>query len=94
MINIGFTIYSIIQYKQAEAMRTKEEYIPYIENYIIKESKSEVKDINEGKPVEFIIIGFMCLFSVGWLIIDLRLYKVFGWNVFKQLGADIGVKSK
>jgi len=86
VINIGFTIYSIIQYRQAEATRNK--------NYVKKMMETQ-KDlvINEGKTVEYIIIGFMCLFSIGWLIIDLRLYKVFGWNVFKQLGADIGVKS-
>jgi len=83
VINIGFTIYSIIQYKQAETTRTKD-YVEKITTPI---------EINKGKTVEFIIIGFMCLFSIGWLIIDLRLYKVFGWNVFKQLGADIGVKS-
>ena len=97
MINIGFTVYSLIQYKQAEAMRNKEEYEPYIEYIHNTEDEgkiTDIKDINEGKTIEFIIIGFMCLFSVGWLIIDLRLYKVFGWNVFKQLGADIGVKSK
>jgi len=87
VINIGFTIYSIIQYRQAEATRNK--------NYVKKMMETQ-KDlvINEGKTVEYIIIGFMCLFSIGWLIIDLRLYKVFGWNVFKQLGADIGVKNR
>jgi len=84
VINIGFTIYSIIQYKQAETTRTKD-YVEKITTPI---------EINKGKTVEFIIIGFMCLFSIGWLIIDLRLYKVFGWNVFKQLGADIGVKNR
>jgi len=36
----------------------------------------------------------MFIFCLGWIIITLRLYKIFGWNVFKQLGADIGVRSK
>jgi len=36
----------------------------------------------------------MPIFCLGWVLIALRLYKIFGWNVFKQLGADIGVKSK
>jgi len=50
--------------------------------------------IHQSKAVEIVIIVLMCLFCIGWVVITLRLYKVFGWNVFKQLGADIGVKSK
>jgi len=86
IVNLGFTIYSIIQYRQAEETKSKD--------YIAKIDPTINIVINEPKNVEFTIIGLMCLFSIGWAVIDLRLYKVFGWNVFKQLGADIGVKNR
>jgi len=86
IVNLGFTIYSIIQYRQAEETKTKD--------YIAKIITNTTIVINEPKNVEFTIIGLMSLFSIGWAVIDLRLYKVFGWNVFKQLGADIGVKNR
>jgi len=54
----------------------------------------KINDLRRGKWAEILIIVLMSIFCFGWIVITLRLYKNFGWNVFKQLGADIGVKSK
>jgi len=43
---------------------------------------------------ELINIGIMSVFTIGWWYITFRLYKVFGWNVFKQFGADVRLKQR
>lgn len=89
IFSIGITVYSVVQYIQAESSFKSK----YIELMIAKDPESRNK-IHQSKAVEIVIIVLMCLFCMGWVIITLRLYKVFGWNVFKQLGADIGVKNR
>jgi len=39
-------------------------------------------------------IGMMIIFTIGWWYITFKLYKIFGWNVFKQIGADISLKER
>eukprot|EP00842_Homolaphlyctis_polyrhiza_P004408 jgi/Hompol1/4969/HPOL_004081-RA len=36
----------------------------------------------------------MFIFVVGWLFLTYFLYNVFGWTVFKQLGADVAVRQQ
>ncbi|ORX42439.1 hypothetical protein BCR36DRAFT_306881 [Piromyces finnis] len=79
--SIGLSGYSVIQWWQA-----KEGVTPSVEE--LKNS------LHQGEIYELIIIGLMVVFCIGWVVIALRLYKIFGWNVFKQLGADIGVKNR
>jgi len=57
-------------------------------------NEKKVNIVKRPKNFEILIIILSFIFSFGWIIISLRLYKVFGWNVFKQLGADIGVKNR
>ncbi|OUM69257.1 hypothetical protein PIROE2DRAFT_68562 [Piromyces sp. E2] len=65
-----------------------------INHLLVNGGPEVVKHLHTSKNYELIIIGIMALFSLGWILIALRLYKIFGWNVFKQLGADIGVKNR
>ncbi|KAJ3011351.1 hypothetical protein HKX48_006881 [Thoreauomyces humboldtii] len=46
------------------------------------------------KGLEVVVIIGMALFVTGWLVITQRLYRVFGWSVFKELGADIAVRNR
>ncbi|ORX76372.1 hypothetical protein BCR32DRAFT_248791 [Anaeromyces robustus] len=64
----------------------------------------EISDYKNYKPpnleyinttnFEYINMGIMLIFTIGWWYITFRLYKVFGWNVFKQIGADIRLKKR
>jgi len=87
LFSYGIAIYSIVQYIQAKAGIQ----IDYVKN-IEDEKKNE--HLHTAANIEIIIIILMGIFCFGWTIITLRLYKIFGWNVFKQLGADIGVKNR
>jgi len=94
--SIGIAGYSVIQLWQANKSAARDENDKenksIINHYI--EGKGDDLHLHEGKTIEYIIIGLMVIFCLGWILIALRLYKIFGWNVFKQLGADIGVKNR
>lgn len=79
-------VYSVTQYLQANTNNKR------LEN-IIKDIKDKNKDYDNSYTYEYINIGVMLLYTIGWWYITFRLYKVFGWNSFKQIGADISLKS-
>jgi len=84
IFSVCISFYSIIQYIQQDQKK--------ITNY--KYLKNSDIDLHPSKNIEIAIIVLMFIFCLGWIIITLRLYKIFGWNVFKQLGADIGVRNR
>jgi len=84
IFSVCISFYSIIQYIQQDPKK--------ITNY--KYLKNSDIDLHPSKNIEIAIIVLMFIFCLGWIIITLRLYKIFGWNVFKQLGADIGVRNR
>jgi len=90
VFSICISFYSIIQYIQQDP--DKISYKEYLSTLVDDDGK--IVDLHPSKNIEISIIVLMFLFCVGWIVVTLRLYKVFGWNVFKQLGADIGVRSK
>lgn len=89
IFNFACSIYSVVQYLQEEKSAQREGLTD-----ILKSLEDENKNAHPGATIEKVLIALMVVFCLGWAIITLRLYKVFGWNVFKQLGADIGVKNR
>jgi len=82
-------VYSIIQHRQTKDIFEK----------INKSIGNEiVEDLNLHNNNTMILmkinIGMMVIFTIGWWYITFKLYKIFGWNVFKQIGADISLKGK
>jgi len=96
LFSIGIGGYSVIQFWQAtKGVSVDNEIIKkIIEENNIQEDPKNIIQLHTAKYYEILIIILMAIFCIGWIIISLRLYKVFGWNVFKQLGADIGVKNR
>ncbi|KAJ3085180.1 hypothetical protein HK100_009137, partial [Physocladia obscura] len=43
-------------------------------------------------PYEIIVISLGILFFFLWTFVATKLYNLFGWNVFKELGADVEVR--
>eukprot|EP00833_Pecoramyces_ruminatium_P005833 jgi/Orpsp1_1/1179865/evm.model.c7180000071108.1 len=80
--SISISFYSIVQYYQQK------------EDKFSHHEKLTSINLHPAKNIEIAIIILMFIFCLGWIIITLRLYKIFGWNVFKQLGADIGVRNR
>ncbi|ORX62511.1 hypothetical protein BCR32DRAFT_287956 [Anaeromyces robustus] len=89
LYSFALAIYSVVQFTQANTNYRSEIFTKYLK------SEQSTDPLNRATKIfEFLIIVLSFIFSFGWIIVSLRLYKVFGWNVFKQLGADIGVKNR
>ena len=40
---------------------------------------------------EYVIIGLMALSMIVWTVLGFKLYRIFGWNLYKEMGADVSV---
>ncbi|KAJ3347009.1 hypothetical protein HDU83_002454 [Entophlyctis luteolus] len=45
-------------------------------------------------PYEIVVIAAGLLFFLVWCFFAFKLYKLFGWSVFKELGADVEVRKR
>ncbi|ORX82003.1 hypothetical protein BCR32DRAFT_279242 [Anaeromyces robustus] len=90
LFSFALAAYSIVQRTQAN----NGNYYNFFDENKSSTSNDQKNLSPRPKKFEIAIIILSFLFSFGWIIISLRLYKVFGWNVFKQLGADIDVKNR
>ena len=43
--------------------------------------------------IEQVLIAVLLAFCVGWLFITFKLYYVFGWTTYKEMGADVEVRN-
>lgn len=97
LFSLALAVYSIVQHTQAKGSYNFVDFdkLEKMSDEMKKDGKEKIRAENsrpEGVEITIIVLSF--LFSFGWMIISLRLYKIFGWNVFKQLGADVGVKNR
>jgi hypothetical protein len=45
------------------------------------------------QPIEYALIGILLCFCLGWIFLTWKLYYVFGWTTYKEMGADVEVRS-
>jgi hypothetical protein len=45
------------------------------------------------QSLEFVLIGVLLLFCLTWIFLSWKLYYVFGWTTYKEMGADVETKS-
>ncbi|KAI9002680.1 hypothetical protein BC832DRAFT_104160 [Gaertneriomyces semiglobifer] len=84
IFNVASFGYSIVQFKQASEIGEK----------AIALGLQGLPEAHPTKRIELILIVAMAVFALGWLVLAQRLYRVFGWSIFKELGADISVKKR
>jgi hypothetical protein len=85
--NAALFVYSIVQYSQASNILTAADMV------ILKLSIPGI-EVHPTKLLELIIIGLMAVFMMGWVFLTFKLYKIFGWTIYKEMGADVSVMSK
>jgi hypothetical protein len=74
--------YSIIQMVQAKS------WIPKAE------AERLTVNIHPTGTPEWILIIILLSFCLGWVFFTYKLYFVFGWSMYKEMGADADLKSK
>ncbi|KAJ3123449.1 hypothetical protein HK098_001889 [Nowakowskiella sp. JEL0407] len=83
LFNIALFGYSIISWFQADALAAS------VKNTV----KADPTFVPHRTNIyEIVVIALMGLYSALWILSSIRLYKVFGWSIFKELGADIAVR--
>ncbi|KAI8912710.1 hypothetical protein EDD86DRAFT_269239 [Gorgonomyces haynaldii] len=80
--NFAFMVYSVIQLNQAANLVGG--------NGLITRGLA----LHPTANLEYGQIAIMIIFCTGWLFIAYRLYKVFGWTIFKEMGADVSMRNK
>ncbi|KAI9104096.1 hypothetical protein DFS34DRAFT_306313 [Phlyctochytrium arcticum] len=81
LYNVALFGYSLMQFKQARDIG-------------IKLGLDNPLSTHPTLVPEIIVIIAMSIFALGWVLISQRLYRVFGWSIFKSLGADITVRNR
>ncbi|KAF9125138.1 hypothetical protein BGW39_007641, partial [Mortierella sp. 14UC] len=47
---------------------------------------------HESKNYEFAVLALMVVFASGFTVIAYKLYKEFGWSIYKKIGADLAMR--
>ncbi|KAF9906464.1 hypothetical protein EC991_000632 [Linnemannia zychae] len=47
---------------------------------------------HESKNYEFAVLALMVVFASGFAVIAYKLYKEFGWSIYKKIGADLAMR--
>ncbi|KAI9319561.1 hypothetical protein DFJ73DRAFT_803436 [Zopfochytrium polystomum] len=90
IFNLATLGYSIIAYTQSARITSTD----YLGDYI-----STILDINNiarhrSKIAEIVVILFSLVFFAGWTFLAAKLYYIFGWSIFKNLGADVQLRQR
>jgi hypothetical protein len=78
VFNWAIWVYSVIQLFQASG-----NWIP-----------ASVTTIHPARNAEIALILILLGLCIGWLYLTSKLYYVFGWTTYKEMGADVEVRSK
>ena len=85
LFNTALFGYSIMQFNQAANIISSEDF-SHLQSVVPNLSP------HPTKPYEFAVMASMALFVAVWIPLAFKLYKVFGWSIFKEMGADISLR--
>jgi hypothetical protein len=54
---------------------------------------SLIPDTHPTQSMEYVLIGVLLLFCLTWIFLTWKLYYVFGWTTYKEMGADVETRS-
>ncbi|TPX46564.1 hypothetical protein SeMB42_g03640 [Synchytrium endobioticum] len=84
VFNWVLTVYAVVQYWQTRTL-AHEATLELAANDI-------TASLHWSMFEEFMIIGIMILFALGWIRLTMKLHRQFGWLIFKEMGADVATK--
>ncbi|GJJ68181.1 hypothetical protein EMPS_00527 [Entomortierella parvispora] len=93
VFNCAMVGYAGVQVKQASdiLVKTTGDSIP---NTILNlfELPANPTPYHASKPYEIAVIALMVFFASGFAFIAYKLYKEFGWTIYKKIGADLAMR--
>ncbi|KAI1314625.1 hypothetical protein EDD11_001924 [Mortierella claussenii] len=91
--NCAMVAYAGVQVRQASdiLVRTTVDSLP---NTILDffERETAPTPYHASKPYEIAVLSLMIVFATGFVYIAYKLYKEFGWSIYKKIGADLAMR--
>jgi heterodisulfide reductase subunit A-like polyferredoxin len=91
--NCAMVAYAGVQVKQASdiLVRTSDDSLSnMILTYFAR--AADPTPYHASQPYEIVVLSLMVVFASGFAFIAYRLYKEFGWTIYKKIGADLAMR--
>ncbi|KAF9949648.1 protein with putative role during mitosis, partial [Modicella reniformis] len=93
LFNCAMVAYAGVQVKQASEIlvRTPGDSLP---NMILDffGRAANPTPYHASLPYEIAVVALMLIFATGFALIAYKLYKEFGWTIYKKIGADLAMR--
>ncbi|KAF9584647.1 hypothetical protein BGW38_005733 [Lunasporangiospora selenospora] len=93
LFNFAMVGYAGVQVKQASDILVRTPY-PSLPNSLLDifELASNPTPYHASLPFEIAVVSLMTVFAAGFAVIAYKLYKEFGWTIYKKIGADLAMR--
>lgn len=94
--NAAMVAYAGVQVKQASDILVKTEGTNTLANMILNifAVNPSATPYHASKPYEIAVLALMVIFASAFAFIAYKLYKEFGWSIYKKIGADLAMRGK
>ncbi|KAG0342603.1 hypothetical protein BG000_003210 [Podila horticola] len=94
VFNCAMVAYAGLQMKQAEEIlvRTPNDSLPNAILDLFYANKDNPTPYHASMPYEIAVLVLMALFAAVFAFIAYKLYKEFGWSIYKKIGADLAMR--
>lgn len=92
--NAAMVAYAGVQVKQASDILVKTEGTNTLANMILNifAVNPSATPYHASKPYEIAVLALMVIFASAFAFIAYKLYKEFGWSIYKKIGADLAMR--
>ncbi|KAF9547097.1 hypothetical protein EC957_008946 [Mortierella hygrophila] len=92
--NAAMVAYAGVQVKQASDILVRTEGTNTLANMILSifALNPSATPYHASKPYEIAVLALMVIFASGFAVIAYKLYKEFGWSIYKKIGADLAMR--
>ncbi|KAG0297802.1 hypothetical protein BGZ96_004731 [Linnemannia gamsii] len=92
--NAAMVAYAGVQVKQASDILVRTEGSNTVANIILNAFALDpsATPYHASKPYEIAVIALMTIFASAFAFIAYKLYKEFGWSIYKKIGADLAMR--
>lgn len=94
VFNCAMVAYAGLQMKQAEEIlvRTPNDSLPNAILDLFYANKDNPTPYHASMPYEIAVLVLMAIFAAVFAFIAYKLYKEFGWSIYKKIGADLAMR--
>ncbi|KAF9201355.1 hypothetical protein BGZ49_008386, partial [Haplosporangium sp. Z 27] len=92
VFNWAMVGYAGVQVKQASDILVRDDDQYPIFGTILDIFEARNTPYHASKPYEFTVLGLMIILASVFAFVAYRLYKEFGWSIYKKIGADLAMR--